>query len=106
MLGNLVKRLLNAAVLGLAGLTFFLVPIGRKTAFQHTVAIFTSPPAREAGASFAETGRRTAESVHAEVKRLLASSSPDAKPTSSPAAPPPRGEPSSRPSPSRPDNRP
>lgn len=106
MLGNLVKRLLNAAVLGLAGLTFFLVPIGKKTAFQHTVAIFTSPPAREAGASFAETGRRTAESVHAEVKRLLASGPPDAKPTSSPPQAPPQVEPSSRPSRSHPEPRP
>lgn len=100
MLGNLVKRLLNAAVLGLAGLTFFLVPIGRKTPFQHTVAVFSSPPAREAGASFAEAGRRTATSVQAEVKRLLATGSPDARP----APPPP--EPSARPSPSRPDTRP
>ena len=101
MLGNLVKRLLNVAVFGLATLTFFLVPIGRKTGFQHAVAVFSSPPAREAGASFAEAGRRTAESVHAEVQKLLASSDPD--------TPPPPRKPASAPrpdSPSRPDSHP
>lgn len=71
MLGNTVKRLVNTAVLGLAALTFFLFPVGGKTAFQHSVAIFTSPPAREAGASFAEAGRRAADSVQTEVRKLL-----------------------------------
>lgn len=79
MLGNFLKRLLNAAVLGLAALTFFLVPLGRKTAFQHTAAIFTSPPAREAGAALADAGRRVASTVHAEARKALAESQP-AKP--------------------------
>lgn len=71
MLGNFIKRLVNTAVLGLAALTFFLVPIGQKTAFQHAVAVFTSPSAQEAGASFAQVSRRTAASVKAEVRRAL-----------------------------------
>ena len=76
MLGNHVRRLVNAAVFGLAALTFFLFPVGGKTPFQHSVAIFTSPPAREAGASFAEAGRRAASSVQAEVKKLLEAKKP------------------------------
>lgn len=72
-MGDLFKRVLNTAVFGLAALTYFLVPIGQKTAFQHTIAIFTSPPAREAGTSFAEAGRRAANAVHTEVQKLLAS---------------------------------
>lgn len=92
MLGNLVKRLWNIAVFGLAALTFFLIPIGRKTAFQHAVAVFSSPPAREAGASFAEAGRRTAESVHAEVQKLLATGEPDKPPPPRKPETPPRPE--------------
>lgn len=80
MLGQFLKRSVNAAVLGLAALTFFLVPIGTKTTFQHSVAIFTSPPAHQAGASFAEAGRRAATDVHAEVRKLFA-----AKPAPKPA---------------------
>lgn len=72
MLGNLIKRAVNVAVLGLASLTFFLVPLGRRTAFEHTVAIFSTPSAKEAGASLAEAGHRVAASVHTEVKKLLA----------------------------------
>lgn len=66
-----MKRVVNAAVLGLAALTFFLFPIGGKTAFQHAVAIFTSPPARAAGAAFADAGRRAAGAVRSEVRKVL-----------------------------------
>lgn len=72
MLGNFIKRLVNVIVLGLAAFTFFLVPIGKKTAFQHFMAIFTSPPAREAGTSFVEAGRRASASVNAEIEKLIA----------------------------------
>lgn len=80
MLGNLLKRLVNAAVLGLAALTFFLVPIGRKTAFQHAAAIFTSPPAREAGTAIADASRRVAGAVHAEARKALAEPVPAGEP--------------------------
>jgi hypothetical protein len=76
VLGNFVKRSINALVLGLAALTFFLVPIGPKTAFQHSVAIFSSPPARQAGASFAEAGRRATQSAHNEIRKFLAAQKP------------------------------
>lgn len=71
-----MKRVVNAAVLGLAALTFFLFPIGGKTAFQHAVAIFTSPPAREAGSAFAGAGRRAAAAVRTEVRKILDSKPP------------------------------
>lgn len=71
MLGNLFKRVVNVAVLGLASLTFFLVPLGRRTAFEHTIAVFSTPPAKEAGASIAEAGHRVATSVQTEVRKLL-----------------------------------
>ncbi len=71
MLGNLIKRLVNTAVLCLAALTFFLVPIGRKTGFQHAVAVFSSPAAREAGASLADATRRAAAGVKSEARKVL-----------------------------------
>jgi hypothetical protein len=77
VLGNFLKRLVNVAVFGLAALTFFLVPLGRKTAFQHAAAIFTSPPAREAGAAVADAGRRVASAVKSEAQKLLDPGSPD-----------------------------
>lgn len=55
-----MKRLVNGLVLLLAALTFFLVPIGRKTAAQHCVAIFSTPPAREAATAFAGAARKAA----------------------------------------------
>lgn len=60
MLGDFVKRFVNGLVLLLAALTFFLVPIGRKTAAQHCVAIFSTPPAREAATAFAGAARKAA----------------------------------------------
>ena len=74
-----MKRSANLVVLGLASLTFFLVPVGARTPFQHAVAIFSSPPAHQAGASFAEAGRRAVTSVSTEVRKFLASKRP-AKP--------------------------
>ncbi len=55
-----MKRLVNGLVLLLAALTFFLVPIGRKTAAQHCVAIFSTPPAREAATALAGAAKKAA----------------------------------------------
>ncbi|MEZ4300283.1 MAG: hypothetical protein R3B70_35385 [Polyangiaceae bacterium] len=94
MLGNFLKRLVNAAVLGLAGLTFFLVPFRGKTLFRHSVAVFTSQPAREAGAAIADASRQVASTVQSEVNRAVAESGdkpppkephPEATPSSSAA---------------------
>lgn len=71
MVGDLFKRVVNVAVAGLAGITFFLVPMGEKTLFQHAVAVFTSAPAREAGAAVAEAGRRVVDVVQGEARKHL-----------------------------------
>ncbi|MBK8252192.1 MAG: hypothetical protein IPK82_05935 [Polyangiaceae bacterium] len=69
MVGNVIKRVVNTAVVGLAALTFFLVPIGAKTDFQHSVAIFTSKPAKEAGTAISETSRKVATVIQNELER-------------------------------------
>jgi hypothetical protein len=80
VLGNFLKRLVNGIVLALAAFAFFLVPVGKKTAFQHFMAIFSSPPAQEAGTSFVEAGRRASASVNAEIDKLIAAKKPAAAP--------------------------
>ena len=72
MLGDLIKRIFNLAVLGLAILAFFLVPLGGKTPAQHFVAIFRTPPAREAAREFSEAARRVVGQVRAELSERKA----------------------------------
>lgn len=62
MLGELAKRLVNAGVLFLAAVTFFLVPMGDKTPAQHVVEIFGTTPARDAADACRAAGRRIAAS--------------------------------------------
>ncbi|WP_437673374.1 hypothetical protein [Sorangium sp. So ce131] len=70
MVGDFFKRLVNGVVFLLAALTFFLVPIGRKTAAQHVVAIFSTPPAREAASAFAHIARRITSEARTELEKL------------------------------------
>ena len=70
MLGDFVKRVVNGGVLLLAALTFFLVPIGRKTAAQHVVAIFSTEPAHEAGVDLAVAARKAFQRASAAVAEL------------------------------------
>jgi hypothetical protein len=63
VVGELAKRVVNAGVLFLAAITFFLVPLGGKTPAQHLVAIFGTAPAREAADACADAGRRVAAGV-------------------------------------------
>jgi len=70
VLGDFSKRLFNGGVLLLAAMTFFLVPLGRKTPVQHVVAIFSTQPAREAGSALADAARRTAERARKEISAL------------------------------------
>lgn len=63
MLGEVAKRVVNAVVLLLAGVTFFQVPIGGKTPAQHVVAIFSTAPAREAAGAAAGAGRKIVSGV-------------------------------------------
>lgn len=65
MLGDLAKRLVNLVVVVLAAVTFFLVPLGDKTLFQHLRAIFSTPAAGELGRELKKTG----EDVVQEVKK-------------------------------------
>jgi hypothetical protein len=65
VVGDFFKRLVNGVVFLLAALTFFIVPIGKKTAAQHAVAIFSTPPAKEAASAFAGVARRiSAEALY------------------------------------------
>jgi hypothetical protein len=50
--GNAGRRALESVVAVFALLGFCFVPLGTKTAFQHTLALLQTPPAREAGAGF------------------------------------------------------
>ena len=69
-MGELIKRFFNGMVFFLAVLTFFLVPLGRKTSAQHVAAIFSTKPAQEAASSVADAARRLTTIVAAEVVKL------------------------------------
>jgi hypothetical protein len=70
VLGDFVKRVVNGLVLFLAALTFFLVPIGRKTSAQHVVAIFSTRPAHEAAADLAVAARKAFQRAGTAVAEL------------------------------------
>ena len=42
VLGELIRRLINLAVLALATLAFFLVPVGSQTLYEHLRAVFST----------------------------------------------------------------
>ena len=48
MLFGLVRRLFSLACFLLVAYAAVTVPVGRRTSWGHVVAIFTTPPAREA----------------------------------------------------------
>jgi hypothetical protein len=48
MLFGLVRRVFGLACFVLVAYAATTVPVGRRTAWGHLVAIFTAPPAREA----------------------------------------------------------
>lgn len=75
-----MKRAFNGVVLILAALTFFLVPVGRRTPAQHLFAILRSPPAEEAAASFAAAARSVARRATAEVEALRDDHKPRPRP--------------------------
>ena len=56
VLGELAKRVVNLVVVALAAITFFLVPLGSKTLYQHVCAIFATPAAAELGRELKKTG--------------------------------------------------
>lgn len=63
MLGELVKRVVNLVVVALAAVTFFLVPLGDKTLFQHLQAVFATPAAGELGRELKKTGEGVVNTV-------------------------------------------
>lgn len=66
MIGDVLRRLVNGMVVLLAGLAFFLVPVGGKTAAQHAMAIGASKPAREAATAFASAAMAIADRVRSD----------------------------------------
>ncbi len=84
MLGDLAKRVVNAVVLCVAAVTFFLVPLGRKTLAEHLAGMLGTGAAREAAAACADAGRRV-------VTRAGELKGPRQEPKATPPAPaPPR----------------
>ena len=67
VLGNLAKRAVELAILFLAAVTFFLVPFGSRTLFQHCKAIFSTPPAAELGREIEKKGHEVATEVKKQV---------------------------------------
>jgi hypothetical protein len=93
VLGEIAKRLVNAAVVFLAAITFFLVPLGDRTPAQHVCAIFDTPAAQRAADACAEAGRRIAESVTPEARSAHAPPAPKAAPRPEPKPAPPADSP-------------
>ena len=67
---------MNGLVVLLAGLAFFLVPVGGKTAAQHAMAIGASRPAREAATAFASAVMSIADRARADFARYQEGRSP------------------------------
>lgn len=67
MVGELVKRGVNLVVVALAAVTFFLVPLGSKTLYQHLCAIFATKEAGELGRELEKTGKTVVKEVEKEV---------------------------------------
>ncbi len=67
LIGNLARRLVNGLVLLLAAITFFLVPLGTKTMFQHLLAIGATPEAKELATGLHDKGGEVAGEVRREV---------------------------------------
>jgi hypothetical protein len=92
VLGEVAKRVINGAVLFIAAITFFLVPVGRKTLAQHVMAIFGTEPVREAAGACAEAGRRVRGRAEDEWKTARQGGAPAVPttpaPAKQPAAPP------------------
>ena len=72
MLGNLARRAVELAILFLAAVTFFLVPFGSRTLFQHCRAIFSTEPAAELGREIEKKG----DEVVSEVKKQVGVAQP------------------------------
>ena len=85
----------SAFVTLIAAYVFFFVPIGRRTLYDHTRRIATTPEAREFGDEMRVAGSRVAERTRDEVEGVIRHGvlPPDAgvrdRPQAEPASPPP-----------------
>ena len=69
----MIRRLLKATLFGVGAvallLAYFLVPLGRRTLYEHTRAIVATEPARELGEDLSEVGASVAERARAGLDR-------------------------------------
>lgn len=70
MVAHFLKRFFAGALVFLAAISFFLVPVGKKPPVQHLIAIFSTRPARDAASAFSGMARRVTTRAAAEVKAL------------------------------------
>lgn len=63
MIGELVKRAVNLAILGLAVLAFFTVPLGERTLFEHLSAIVATKEAKALGKGVEQAGKDVEKTV-------------------------------------------
>lgn len=63
MFGRFVRSVAEIAVLLFAAYAFFRVPIGKKTSWEHLVAIFSTEPAREAVRDYKAAGEELRDEI-------------------------------------------
>jgi hypothetical protein len=83
MVFGLVRRVFGLACFFLVTYAAITVPVGRRTAWGHAVAIFTAPPAREAAEDLENIA---AEALH---RRLPTTPASPEREQGTPKAPPP-----------------
>ncbi len=79
MIGKLGRRAIDLLVVLFALLGFAFVPLGKRTALQHCVAIFSTGPARDAGLELVQATERLK-------RRLLGGLRADTVPSAEPPA--------------------
>lgn len=63
MFGRFVRSVAEIFVLALAAYAFFRVPVGKKTSFEHLIAIFSTEPAREAAREYKTAGEELRDEI-------------------------------------------
>ncbi len=83
MIRRFVVRAVETAVLLLAAYTFFFVQVGRRTPWDHLVAIFSTEPAHEAVEDFTHAGfqlrDKVVQGVHSAVTHDAGTAKGDAR---------------------------
>ena len=89
MIGNLARRAVELAILFLAAVTFFVVPFGRRTLFQHLRAVMTTEPAEEMKREVEAKGRQIASELEGEARKKLAPEGSSSSTANAPRVAPP-----------------